>query len=365
MFYDEGLLALPVAEITPHLPGESAQKLKKLQAAHATLQKKASAIAIPMAHALRDDKPHDIKIYLQGDPAKQSQVAPRAMPAIFTGGTKRAFKSQGSGRLELARALTADDNPLTARVMVNRVWAAHFGRGLVRTTSNFGELGSRPSHPQLLDHLATRFVADGWSLKQLHRDIMLSATYQQASTYREDQARIDGDNQWLWRMNRRRLEIESWRDSMLYVSGELDEKVGGPSLQLSDQKNRRRTLYGFVSRHRLDELLRLFDFPDPNITSASRVVTTVPLQQLFVLNSEFMAQRARALARRIEKEASQDEDGRIEHAFQLLYQRPPSETDLELARGFLRAAAAEKGNLTPWQQYAMVLLAANEFMYVD
>ena len=365
MFYDEGLLALPVAEITPHLPGESAQQLKDLQSTHASLQKKASAIAIPMAHALRDDKPRDIKIYLQGDPAKQSHVAPRAMPAIFTGGTKSVFKSNGSGRLELARALTATDNPLTARVMVNRVWAAHFGRGLVRTTSNFGELGSRPSHPQLLDHLATRFVANDWSLKQLHRDIMLSATYQQTSTYREDQAKVDGDNQWLWRMNRRRLEIESWRDSMLFVSGELDETVGGPSLQLSNQKNRRRTLYGFVSRHRLDELLRLFDFPDPNITSASRVVTTVPLQQLFVLNSEFMAQRARALAGRIEKEASQDEDGRIEHAFQLLYQRPPSESDLELARGFLQAAAAEKGNLTPWQQYAMVLLAANEFMYVD
>ncbi|MDE0737514.1 MAG: DUF1553 domain-containing protein, partial [Pirellulaceae bacterium] len=360
-----GLLALPVAEITPHLPDQSSQQLKSLQEGHADLKKKAAAISIPLAHALRDGKPHDIKIYLQGDPAKQSSLAPRSMPAIFTGGKKAPFKTQGSGRLELARALTSDQNPLTARVMVNRVWALHFGRGLVRTTSNFGELGSRPSHPQLLDYLATRFTGNGWSLKQLHRDIMLSATYQQASTYRADQAHIDGDNQWLWRMNRRRLEIESWRDSMLYVSGELDGTVGGPSLQLSDQKNRRRTLYGFVSRHRLDELLRLFDFPDPNITSASRVVTTVPLQQLFVLNSEFMAQRARALAARIEKEASQDEDGRIQHAFQLLYQRPPSEADLELARQFLKATAEEKGSLTPWQQYAMVLLAANEFMYVD
>jgi hypothetical protein len=287
------------------------------------------------------------------------------MPAIFTDGKKSPFNSKGSGRLELAKALTSADNPLTARVMVNRVWAAHFGRGLVTTTSNFGNLGARPSHPALLDYLARRFTGNGWSLKNLHRHIMLSATYQQSSDYRQEAAQVDGDNQWLWRMNRRRLDIEAWRDSLLFASGELDTTLGGPSLQLGDQKNKRRTIYGFVSRHRLDELLRLFDFPDPNITSATRAVTTVPLQQLFVLNSDFMAQRAKALAARIENEASQDLDLRLGYTFELLYQRPATPADIALAKSFLESSGEDKSKLTPWQQYMLALLAANEFMYVD
>lgn len=365
LLYDEGLLALPPNEAKSQLQGTAADKFKALEATQQQMKKAVAAITIPLAHALRDAKSQDIKIYLQGDPAKQAAIAPRSMPAIFTDGQKSPFNSKGSGRLELAKALTSADNPLTARVMVNRIWAAHFGRGLVTTTSNFGKLGARPSHPALLDYLADRFTGNGWSLKNLHRHIMLSATYQQSSDYRQEAAEIDGDNQWLWRMNRRRLDIEAWRDSMLFASGELDTTVGGPSLQLGDQKNKRRTLYGFVSRHRLDELLRLFDFPDPNITSATRAVTTVPLQQLFVLNSDFMAQRAKALAARIEKEASQDLDLRLGYAFELLYQRPATPADIALARSFLESSSEEKSKLTPWQQYVMALLAANEFMYVD
>ena len=365
LFYDEGLLALPPAEAKSQLQGPAAEQYKALEATQQQMKKAVVAITIPLAHALRDAKSQDIKIYLQGDPAKQAAVAPRGMPAIFTDGHKSPFNSKGSGRLELARALTSANNPLTARVMVNRVWAGHFGRGLVSTTSNFGKLGARPSHPALLDYLAHRFTVNGWSLKRLHRHIMLSATYQQSSEFRQEASQIDGDNQWLWRMNRRRLDIEAWRDSMLFASGELDTTLGGPSLQLGDQKNKRRTIYGFVSRHRLDELLRLFDFPDPNITSATRAVTTVPLQQLFVLNSDFMAQRARALAARIEKEASQDLDLRLAYAFELLYQRPATPADIALGKTFLESSDAEKSKLTPWQQYVLALLAANEFMYVD
>ncbi len=365
LFYDEGLLAIPANEAKPILPKAAADKLKQLEATQEQLKTKAAAISIPLAHALRDGTPKDIKIYLQGDPAKQAAVAPRSMPAIFTGGKKMPFNSSGSGRLELAQALTDPENPLTARVMVNRVWAAHFGRGLVRTTSNFGNLGARPSHPELLDHLTHFFTENNWSLKSLHRYIMLSATYQQSSDYRHDQAQIDGDNQWLWRMNRRRLDIEAWRDSMLHASGELDTTLGGPSLQLGSKNNNRRTIYGFVSRHRLDELLRLFDFPDPNITSATRAVTTVPLQQLFVLNSDFMAQRAKALAARIEKEASEALDLRVGYAFELLYQRPATTDDISLAKAFIASSGEEKTGLTPWEQYMLALLAANEFMYVD
>jgi len=365
LFYEEGLLALPPKEATPLLLEEDAAQLKKLNTIQVELKKKSAAISIPLAHALREGKPHDIKIYLQGDPTKQAAVAPRSMPAIFTGGNKTPFNSSGSGRLELAKALIARDNPLTARVMVNRVWAAHFGEGLVRTTSNFGNLGSLPSHPDLLDHLTRHFTENNWSLKTLHRYIMLSATYQQSSDYRADQAQIDGNNRWLWRMNRRRLDIEAWRDSMLHVSGELDATLGGPSQQLSDKNNKRRTIYGFVSRHRLDELLRLFDFPDPNITSATRAVTTVPLQQLFVLNSEFMAQRAKALAARIESEASQDIGIRVNYAFQLLYQRTATPDEITIAKQFLGSADEAKTNLTALEQYLLALLAANEFMYVD
>ena len=185
-------------------------------------------------------------------------------------------------------------------MLVNRVWQHHFGRGLVATASNFGALGERPTHPELLDWLASRFVGGGWSLKRLHREILLSATYRQSSRFDARAFEIDPGNTLLWRMNRRRLEVEAWRDAMLAVSGRLDRSVGGPSISLDAADNRRRTCYAAVSRHDLAPLLRLFDFPDPNITSGGRVETTVPLQQLFVLNSEFMVQTARALAARLQ-----------------------------------------------------------------
>ena len=174
-------------------------------------------------------------------------------------------------------------------MIVNRVWQHHFGRGLVGTASNFGTLGERPSHPELLDWLARRFVASGWSLKALHREILLSSTYQQSSRFDSQGFARDPGNMLLWRMNRRRLDVEAWRDAMLAVAGRLDESIGGPSVGLDAPANRRRTAYAAVSRHDLAWMLRLFDFPDPNITSGGRVETTVPLQQLFVLNSEFMA----------------------------------------------------------------------------
>ncbi len=212
--------------------------------------------------------------------------------------SKHSFQ-HGSGRLELAHAIASADNPLTARVMVNRIWQHHFGRGLVASSSNFGTLGDRPSHPELLDWLAHRFVESGWSIKALHRTIMLSATYQQSSRFNSRGFTRDPGNTLVWRMNRRRLDVEAWRDAMLAVAGRLDETIGGPSVSLDAPSNHRRTLYAAISRHDLAWMLRLFDFPDPNITSGGRVETTVPLQQLFVLNSEFMATNAEAVAARL------------------------------------------------------------------
>jgi hypothetical protein len=310
-----------------------------------------------------------MRIYLRGNPEREGDVAPRCFPRILAGDQPPPF-TQGSGRLELAQAIASPKNPLTARIFVNRVWQYHFGKGIVATPSNFGKLGARPTHPELLDHLATRFLASGWSIKALHREILLSATYQLSCARDERNAAADPANQLLWRMNRQRLDVEAWRDALLAASSELDGQIGGPPANLGDAGNKRRTLYGKISRHQLDGLLRLFDFPDPNITSDSRPVTIVPLQQLFVLNGEFMIARARNLAAKLAAE-EKDDDARIRKAFVRLYGRPASARDVQIGLAFLRAPEASvrpgeaKDALSRWEQYAQVLLSANEFTFVD
>ena len=196
---------------------------------------------------------------------------------------------------ELAEAIASPANPLTARVIVNRVWQHHFGYGLVRTPSNFGSQGDRPSHPELLDYLAARFVREGWSLKKLHREIMLTAVYALSDDHSDRDYAEDPDNRLLWRYNRRRLDAESLRDSLLYVSGKLDLQAGGPAVRL-DKENNRRTVYAYISRRQLDPMLALFDFPNPNNTSEQRLQTTVPLQKLFFMNSPFVIDQSTALA---------------------------------------------------------------------
>ncbi len=267
---------------------------KKLSAQRAELEtlKKNAPPKFPVIHTLCDSsKVIDTPVLIRGNPATPGAKVARRFLTVLEG--ERTKFSQGSGRLELARAIASAANPLTARVIVNRVWSHHFGRGLVATASNFGELGDRPSHPELLDWLAHRLIASGWSLKALHREIMLSAAYRQSSRFDAASDAKDPENVLLWRMNRRRLDVEAWRDAMLAVGGRFDLKIGGPPLSLDSPNNERRTVYAAISRHDLAPLLRLFDFPDPNITSGGRVETTVPLQQLFVLNSEFMVASAR------------------------------------------------------------------------
>jgi mono/diheme cytochrome c family protein len=313
----------------------------------------------PVLHSLTEGaKPANLKVHIRGNPATLGEEAPRRFLAILAGDDPPEFKD-GSGRLELAKAIASKDNPLTARVFVNRIWMHHFGRGIVGTPSNFGTLGERPTHPELLDYLASRFVASGWSIKALHREIMLSSTYQSGSTYDERNATVDPDNRLLWRMNRRRLEVEPWRDAMLCVTGNLESTVGGPSADLSSPDHRRRTLYGSVSRHNLDPVLRLFDFPDPNLTSDRRPVTSVPLQQLFVLNSDFMARQAKAFAARV-RDAEPTDSARIRHAFLHAYGRPPTDREIRLGEDFLAGGSADA-----WEKYAQVLLSGNEFAFVD
>jgi mono/diheme cytochrome c family protein len=342
------------------LPAESLKKIASLRAEAARL-KKAAPPKYPVIHTLADaSSPTNMPVLVRGNPdAPGAKVARRFLAVL--GGERSPF-GQGSGRLELARAIASAENPLTARLVVNRIWQHHFGQGLVATASNFGNLGEKPSHPELLDWLAHRLSASGWSLKALHRQIMLSAVYQQSSRYDEHHFGRDPGNALLWRISRRRLDVEAWRDAMLKVAGRLDQRIGGPSVSLDAATNARRTLYAAISRHDLASLLRLFDFPDPNITSGGRPQTTVPLQELFVLNSEFMNANARAFAARLggARSPGQDDSERIRLSYRILFGREPTENERLIGLAFVKS-----GSLECWQHYAQALLATNEFMFVD
>ncbi len=229
--------------------------------------------------------------------------------------------------------------------------------------------GARPSHPRLLDDLTARFMRNGWSLKWLHREIMCSATYQQASASGDPRRippqSLDPDNRLLGRMNRRRLEVEAWRDAMLAVAGTLERRQGGPPRDLGDLKNRRRTIYGTVKRRELNDLLRLNDFPDPTAHNPARIPTTTPLQQLFVLNSPFIQQQSSALVQRLKSEAPGGFEARVQRAYRLLYARPATAAQMALAREFLASASDGSTSDALWEQYAQVLLGSNEFLFVD
>jgi hypothetical protein len=357
-------LALPKELAEKLLPEDRRKFLAGMQAEVEELKKSAGE-KYPIAHGLKEGTPANMRIHRRGSATDLGDEAPRGFLAVLSKPGAKPFE-QGSGRLELARAVADRSNPLTARVFVNRVWQQHFGRGIVGTPSNFGLLGERPTHPELLDYLASRFIASGWSIKSLHREIMLSATYRLASTWQAAGHERDPDNRLYWRMNRRRLDVEAWRDALLAAAGNLDLTMGGPSQKLEDANNRRRTLYAAVSRHQLNPMLRLFDFPDPNLTSERRVITTVPMQQLFVLNSDFMASQAKALATRILSLLA-DDDARIDAAYRWVFGRPPHDRERQFVRDFLSGAAASGGDvkLSPWEQVAQALLASNEFVFVD
>lgn len=365
-------LAFPKDQVEKLLPESTKASLTALQK-EAEEAKKAIGPKYPFAHSLADGSPRNLKVHVRGNHKELGDEAPRRFLGILSPAEAAPFQ-QGSGRLELARAIASPANPLTARVMVNRIWQWHFGRGLVGTPSNFGLLGERPTHPELLDHLAARFMTSGWSIKQLHREIMLSATYRLGSDPRGSAAAEavvrDPDNRLHWRQNRRRLEIEPWRDAMLAAADRLDDRIGGTAASLNDAGNRRRTLYAAISRHDLNGTLRLFDFPDPNLTSERRVSTTVPMQQLFVLNSEFLTQQARALAKRVERDAPADDAARIEYAYSVLFQRTPTSAERQIGLAYLAAPlpgaiTTSAVKLTSWERYAQVLLGTNEFAFID
>lgn len=329
----------------------------------------ASPGAAPHAPALQDAVvPETPRVFLRGNSSNPGEAVPRQFLEVLSPAERQPFQ-RGSGRLELARAIADPSNPLTARVLVNRVWQYHFGTGLVRTPSDFGLRGEPPTHPELLDYLTARFVAEGWSIKALHRMILLSSTYQQSSDDRPDGVRLDPENRLLWRMNCQRLDWEALRDSLLRAAGSLDLTPGGPSVPLTTQPfSTRRTVYGLVDRQNLPGEFRTFDFAPPDVSSPQRHQTTVPQQSLFFLNSPFLKEQARRLAQRSDLPPRVESKARIAALYRLLYGREAEPEEIAAGVKYVSASepAAESGTwFDPWEEYAQVLLLANEFWFVD
>ena len=330
--------------------------------------------APPRAMIVREDpKPKVTQIFLRGNPlARGEAVSPRFLTALS--GDQSPTYEDGKRRLGLARSIISDRNPLTTRVLVNWAWQNHFGSGLVRTPDDFGTRGQTPTHPELLDYLADQFRKNGWSMKWLHRQIMLSQAYHQGAVENEHSRQVDPENQFLWRMPRRRLDFESMRDSMLAVCDELDTTMGGRPIDLNASPAvPRRSVYGFVNRDIIANLMSTFDAANPNACTAKRPETTVPQQTLFALNSDFIQDRATRLAALTKQLNLATEDDRIVALVRRSLSRTPTETEVGQAKTFLSEVtgttpAADAAAVDPerrWILLAHALLASNEFTFLD
>jgi hypothetical protein len=386
--YRERLAALEgeIKSLQAQKDPKARKLLAQLQTEHVRLVRTSLPLDLPGSYAVTEGTPVDAPLQRRGEPGSPGPVVPRGVPrlAFLDCAPAALVPSQSSGRLELARWLSRPENPLTARVMVNRIWQAHFGRGIVATPSNFGLRGEPPSHPALLDWLAARFVAGGWSVKSIQRSIVLSQTYQLSSDFDSAAAAVDPENRLLWRFPRLRLDAESIRDAMLAVSGNLDRARPGPhpfppietwhwtqhdafrALYPSDH----RTVYLMTQRLVKHPYLGLFDSPDTNSSTDRRTHSTVPLQALYLLNNPFVRASAAAFAARLEKHWK-DPEARIERAYEAAWGRPPDESERVRSFVYLRAWSAASGghDLTndrdAWISFARILLTANEFLYID
>jgi hypothetical protein len=337
---------------------------------------KASHPGAPQRAMTMEDGPvQEPHVFVRGNPNNQGEKVPRQFLSILSPDPREPFKD-GSGRLELAGMIASKDNPLTARVMVNRVWGYHFGAAIVRTPSDFGFRSDAPTHPELLDWLALRFVEQGWSLKKLHKLILSSAAWQQKSDDVAAYKERDPDNRLVWKCSRQRLDFEAMRDSLLAVSGQLDLTMGGRAVQLSEnptakQKQqaetiintigdptqetyaKRRSVYLFIDRQNLPGTFRNFDFASPDTHSPQRYSTTVPQQALFLMNSPFITEQVGALLKRPEIDGEREMEGRIRRLYRLLFGREPAADELEIGRKFLgvelRRAGPVAGAPSVWQ----------------
>jgi hypothetical protein len=352
-------------------------------------------------------KPRDSAVFIRGQAETKGEVVPRRFLEVFAPDNK-PFAKDASGRLDLAHCIASKTNPLTARVVVNRVWMHHFGEGFVRTPDDLGTQSEPPSHPELLDFLASYFMEKGWSLKQLHRVIMLSHVYQESSNTNPQYEQIDSQNRLLWRANIRRLDFEAMRDSLLVFTDKLDRTVGGQPVNLTDEPySYRRSVYGYIDRGNLPELMQSFDFSDPDMPNSKRATTIVPQQALFLMNSPMAVDVARRVAARPEITGAYDDLARVINLYRIVFQRNPTKVEIDMAMKFVRGennaqtqvAAApvdakatgkvaakrdemrmsrdgtkaiqnvglvvERRPLTPWETYAQALLFSNEAAYVN
>jgi len=337
---------------------ELSRKIEELQASHPG--------APARAMVMNDGGMYDPYIFLRGQEGRRGERVPRRFLQVLSHVDGNQPFTQGSGRLELAQAIASRKNPLTARVYVNRVWQQHFGDGFTRDASDFGVRSDVPVHTELLDHLAANFMENGWSVKKLHKVILLSRSYQQASDGRTDAAAVDPENRFFWKMNRRRLELEPMRDALLAVAGRLDATIGGRGVNLFSQPfTTRRTVYGTIDRQDLPSTFRVFDLATPDASASSRPNTTVPQQALYMLNHPFIVEQAAKLVERAEIAKHPAEAERnITAMYQFAFARKPEADEVAIGKGFIEREAAS-GEGKAWQKYARALLMSNEFVFVD
>ena len=356
------------------------------------------------------DKPRDAAVLVRGEPQNRGDIVPRQFPALLA--PDRKPFTDGSGRLEMARLIASRDNPLTARVIVNRVWQWHFGQAIVRTVSDFGTRSEPPTHPEMLDYLATSLMDNGWSLKKLNKLIVMSAAYQQDSRANDAAMKSDPTNQWLWRANIQRLDFEQVRDSLLTLGGKIDLTMGGQpfilagssiggkgkyaSADLGNSKvsPNRRSVYAFLDRSALPEMLNTFDFANPDMSTGERIMTTVPQQALFMMNSPFLIEQVKNILARPDFPAAAPDAEKVRFIFRTAFQRAPSAAELKLAEQFLGSESPETKTsetpgiaigeaealeaklrkksgttqmqpLNPLERYTQIILLTNELIFLN
>jgi len=357
LFGPGSLTDLPAQEKSPLFERDQFDRIRKLRALVADWDATSPDAPARAMVLLDKDQPVRPVVFIRGNPSRRGEAVERHAPRILDPDAEKPF-ANGSGRRELAERIVAEDNPLTARVIVNRVWSYHFGTGLVATASDFGSRAEPPTHPELLDYLAWTFIhQDHWSLKSLHRRILLSQAYLQASQNRPEARQVDPENRLLWRQNRQRMDFETMRDSMMQVAGQLDSSLEGRPFNIQQHpETPRRTIYAQIDRNNLPGLLRTFDYPSPDASSPGRPLTTVPQQALYALNSPFAQQMARQLAERIRQQASAPE-AHARLALETVFSRPACDEELEALTAYLQSH--------PLEQLTQGLLMANEFLFVD
>jgi cytochrome c553 len=363
----DGPLDIPQNEVEKYFNRADRNKYNELQKKVQEFEASSPA-APPRAMVVYDkSKPYDPRVFIRGKQDRQGKHVPRQFLLVMSESNRQPFQ-KGSGRLELAEAMVSPANPLTARVLVNRIWMHHFGEPIVTTPSDFGIRTEAPPLQNALDWLSAELQTRGWSMKELHRQIVTSAAYRQQSNDRPEARQIDSENRLLWRMNRQRLEWEPLRDSLLAVSGRLDPALGGKSVELTAQPfPRRRSVYGSLDRQDVPNLFRVFDIASPDSSSPRRPRTTVPQQALFLMNSPFVIEQAQSLAIRPELADAKTPADQVRALYRLTLAREPDNDEVQIAEQFLSTAPAVSDGikLNPTAQLAQLLLLTNEFMYVD